>query len=160
MVILGISIGTRTSGIAILNKRGLTTWNTLSFKDSWSAEKGERIVGTYEKYLREHKVAIVALKIPRVSHHTEAILSLLQRMQSIVAYHGCMVEYRTQAEIKEIIPEIRNSRDLIAHTASLYPILLNEQARELSSKNSYHDKMFEAVLVAHLVKQENNHIKK
>jgi RNase H-fold protein (predicted Holliday junction resolvase) len=157
MVILGISIGTRTSGIAIISKKGLITWNTLSFKDSWSVKKGRHIVGKYEKYLKEHKVTVVVLKIPRVSHHTEAILNLLQKIQSIIAYHGCMVEYKTQAEIKTAIPEIKNSRDLITHTAALYPVLLKEQARELASKNSYHAQMFEAVLVAHLAKQESSY---
>lgn len=155
MVILGISLGTRTSGIAILNKRGLIAWNTLSFKNSWSTKKGEYILGKYEKYLKEHKATTVVLKIPRVSHHTEAIVGLLQKIQSIITYHGCMVEYKTQAEIKAAIPQIRNSRDLIAYTTTHYPILLKEQARELTSKNSYHDKMFEAVLVAHLCKKAN-----
>jgi len=155
MVILGISIGTRASGIAVISGKGLIQWNTLSFKDSWSTKKGEHIIGKYEKFLKDHNVAVVVLKIPRVSHHTEAILNLLQKIQSIIAYHGCMVEYKTQAEIKTAIPEIRNKSELIIHTASLYPILLKEQTRELSSKNSYHDKMFEAVLVAHLWKQEH-----
>lgn len=150
MVILGISIGTRSSGIAILEDKKLVSWNTVSFKSTWSEKKSEEIIGKYEKYLRTHKVQVVVLKIPRISHRTEAILNLLKKIQSIIAYHGCMVEYTTQADIKTAIPEIRNSRTLINHTAELYPQLVPTLHRELVNKNSYHDKMFEAVLVAHL----------
>ncbi|MBW4891135.1 hypothetical protein KXQ82_15525 [Mucilaginibacter sp. HMF5004] len=153
MVILGISIGTRTSGIAILSNRSLVSWDTLSFKDSWSQQKGSYIISKYERYMKEHNVTMVVLKIPRISHHTDAIIDLINKIGSII-YPGCMVEYKTQAEIKAAIPEIKNSRDLMNHTATLYPILERHKHRELQNKNSYHDKMFEAVLVAHLVKEE------
>ena len=153
MVILGISIGTRTSGIAILNDGQLRAWNTLSFKDTWSERKGQHIIGKYEKYLKQHNVTVVVLKVPRLSHHTDAILTLLKKLESIIGYHGCMVEYKTQADIKTAIPEIKNWKDVVEHTTALYPQLLNQKTRELSNRNNYHDKMFEAVLVAHLCKE-------
>ena len=156
MVILGISIGTRTSGIAIISKRGLISWNTLSFKNTWSEQKANAIVKKYQQCLQNHTVTVVVLKIPRISHHTDAILDLLDKVNAIVAKHGCMVEYKTQAEIKHAIPEIKNSNDLINYTASLYPVLQGAQTKELTNSNKYHDKMFEAVIVAHLWKQANN----
>jgi RNase H-fold protein (predicted Holliday junction resolvase) len=157
MVILGISIGTRTSGIAILSKQGLLSWNTLSFKNTWSEQKGDAIVRKYEKYLKHHRVTVVVLKIPRISHHTDAILRLLDNVNAIVAKHGCMVEYKTQEEIKTAVPGIKNRKDLMSHTTQLYPVLMRQQQKELENRNSYHDKMFEAVLVAHLWKIQNSY---
>ncbi len=125
-------------------------------KDSWSEKKGAYIMSRYEKYLKDHNVTMVVLKIPRISHHTEAILHILDKIQAIITYHGCMVEYKTQAEIKTAVPHIKNNQDLIEHATTLYPVLLSEQKRELTNKNSYHDKMFEAVIVAHLCKEEHN----
>lgn len=154
MIILGISIGTRTSGIAIVSDRGLISWNTLSFKSAWTEKKGEAIVKKYQKYLKHHEVTAVVLKVPRLSHHTDAILTLLKKIDTIVKSHGCMVAYKTQAEIKAAMPHIKNGKDLIVHTTSLYPILHRAQHRELTNRNTYHDKMFEAVLVAHLWKEE------
>lgn len=156
MIILGISIGTRTSGIAIISKRGLISWNTLSFKNTWSENKANHIIRKYEKYLHKQAVTVVVLKVPRISHHTEAIMSLLQKVNAIVAKHGCMVEYKSQEQIKTAVPHIKNQRDLIIHTANLYPVLMGNQEKELNNRNSYHDKMFEAVLVAHLWKEENS----
>ena len=154
MVILGISIGTRSSGIAILDNGKLMAWNTLSFRNVWSEKKADRIVAKYDAYLRKHKVTGVILKIPPFSHHTEAVLSLIKKVQEMVVYHGCMVEYTTKAEIKEAIPQVRNTKQLISHAATLYPVLGPECNQELSNRNSYHTKMFEAVIVAHLYKSK------
>src|SRR5271170_2620765 len=87
MVILGISIGTRSSGIAILEGNQLKAWNTISFKASWSEEKGDAIIKYYEQYIKKHNVKIVIVKIPRISHHTDAIVNLLQKVQKMITYH-------------------------------------------------------------------------
>ncbi len=155
MVILGISIGTRSSGIAILDNGRLVAWNTLSFRNVWSEKKAERIVAKYDAYLRKHKVTCVVLKIPPFTHHTEAVLSLIKKVQEMVVYHGCMVEYTTKAEIKAAIPEVKNTQTLMHKAASLYPVLIPEHQQELQNKNRYHDKMFEAVIVAHLYKSKS-----
>ncbi|HEY8931423.1 MAG TPA: hypothetical protein VIM55_19625 [Mucilaginibacter sp.] len=154
MTILGISVGTRTSGIAIISDNGLISWNTLSFKSAWTERKGEAIVQKYQKYLDHHQVTAVILKVPRTSHHTNAILTILKKIDGIVKQHGCVVAYTSQIEIKNAVPHLKNGKDLIEHTTSLYPVLHRAQTRELTNRNNYHDKMFEAVLVAHLWKQK------
>jgi RNase H-fold protein (predicted Holliday junction resolvase) len=153
MVILGISIGTRTSGIAILKSGRLVAWNTISFKNEWSERKAEKIVSKYDSYLKKHKVTLLVLKIPPLTHQSEALLSLLKKLQKIISYHGCMVEYKTKQEIKHALPEIRNTKQLMNHVVSLYPVLTPEYQQELANRNSYHAKMFEAVLVAHQGKE-------
>jgi RNase H-fold protein (predicted Holliday junction resolvase) len=155
MVILGISIGTRSSGIAILDNGRLVAWNTLSFRNVWSEKKADRIVAKYDAYLRKHKVRGVVLKIPPFTHHTEAVLSLIKKVQEMVVYHGCMVEYTTKAEIKAAMPEVKNTQALMHTATMLYPVLIPEHQQELQNKNSYHDKMFEAVIVAHLYKSKS-----
>jgi len=157
MVILGISIGTRTSGIAVISKKGLVEWRTLSFKNSWSEQKADYIIRKYERYIKRHKVTIVSLKVPPLSHHTKAVTDLLERLVTLFTYHGCMVEYKTKSQIKAALPELRNTSQIIGHTVSLYPVLARTQQRELRNRNTYHDKMFEAVLVAHLYKQESSY---
>jgi hypothetical protein len=157
MVILGISIGTRTSGIAIISRNGLIEWRTLSFKNSWSEKKADYIIRTYERYIKRHKVTVVSLKVPPLTHQTKAITDILEKLVALFTYHGCMVEYKTKVQIKEAIPDLRNSKDIINYSATLYPVLVQKQQRELRNRNKYHDKMFEAVLVAHLCKQETSY---
>ncbi|MFB9841119.1 hypothetical protein [Mucilaginibacter ginsenosidivorans] len=149
MVILGISIGTRTSGIAIINKRGLIEWRTLSFKNPWSAQKADVIVSSYEHYIKRHRVTVVALKIPPLTHQTTAIMMLLEKLVALFTYHGCMVEYKTKKELKGAVPHARNTRQLLEHAALLYPMIVPKVSKELTNRNKYHHKMAEAVLVAH-----------
>jgi len=150
MVILGISIGTRTSGIAIINNKGLIEWRTLSFKNSWSEQKADYIVRSYERYVKHHKVTVVALKIPPLAHQTAAIMVILEKLVAMFTYHGCMMEYTTKKQLKAALPEVRNTRQLITHTATLYPMITPKVTKELANRNKYHHKMAEAVIVAHL----------
>jgi RNase H-fold protein (predicted Holliday junction resolvase) len=154
MVILGISIGTRSSGIAILDSGKLTRWDTLSFKKMWSERKADKIVSKYELYLEAHSVTVVVLKIPPLSHQTEALVILLNKIQELLTYKGCMVEYKTKKEIKKALPEVRNTKQLMNHVVALYPRLTPYYERELKNKNPYYEKIFEAVIVAHLCKKE------
>lgn len=153
MVVLGVSIGTRVSGIAVIANNQLVAYNVLSFKEAWSDEKRDRIIKVYHEYVREHGVTTVAVKVPPLSHFTEALLSLLDRLKEYIDTHvGCMVAYKTQKDIKIALPRIRNKKDLIEHVVSLYPELQAMHERELAIKNKYHTRMFEAVLIAHLHK--------
>ena len=150
MIILGISLGTKSSGIAILDNGNLAAWNTLSFKNEWSHRKANRIVSRYDAYLRKHKATVVVLKIPPLTHHTDAILSLIKRIQQMVVFHGCMVEYTTKNDIKQAIPGIRNTHDIMEYASNLYPVLHPAFEQEKLNRNRYHARMFEAVIVAHL----------
>ncbi|MBS1503652.1 MAG: hypothetical protein JST32_16400 [Bacteroidetes bacterium] len=149
MVIFGISIGTRTSGIAVLSKKGLLEWQTLSFKNSWSEEKADFIVRSYERYIKRNKVTVISIKIPPASHVNAAMLMLMEKLVQMLTYHGCMVEYKTKQQLKELIPEIHNTKQLINYATALYPVLAKNADKESANRNKYYHKMFEAVVVAH-----------
>ena len=149
MVILGISIGTRTSGIAIISKRGLIEWQTLSFKNSWSEQKADYIIRSYERYVKRHKVTVISVKIPPASHVSAALSILLEKLVAMCTYHGCMVEYTTKKQLKAAMPEVQNTKQLITYTAQLYPVLERSVQKELSNRSRYYHKMIEAVVVAH-----------
>ncbi len=158
MVVLGISLGTRLSGIAVLDSGRLVTFGTHSFKQSWSEEKAAEIAGVYERYVADHGVNAIVVKVPPMSHLTDTLRSLLERMNDFVAAHGCMVQVKTHRDIKAELPDILNKRDLMLHAVAVYPELSDIRSRELAGRNKYHTKMFEAVIVAHL--GQINHGKK
>jgi hypothetical protein len=124
-------------------------WKTLSFKNSWSEEKADYIVRSYERYVKHHKVTVVSVKIPPASHVNAAMLMLMEKLVEMLTYHGCMIEYRTKHQLKEAIPEIRNTKQLISYATALYPVLVKNAKKEFVNRNKYHHKMFEAVVVAH-----------
>jgi RNase H-fold protein (predicted Holliday junction resolvase) len=149
MVVLGISLGTTTTGIAVLNDGELIYWHTHSFRDKWSPDKAALITSRYGNYVSQYKPKKVVVKIPPVYHHSGAIKQLLEKIKELFSYHGCMVEYKTKDEVKEHIPEVANHNQLMAYAIEHYPILLPEYEQAMAGKNNYHAKLFDAVIAAH-----------
>ena len=98
----------------------------------------------------------IVIKIPPASHHTKALLTLLKKLTELVQYRGCLVACQTKADLKRVVPDVANAESLMEYVVKHYPILLPEQAQERTSRQAYHIKMFEAVLAAHLYKQQLN----
>jgi hypothetical protein len=154
MLILGISLGTTTTGVAVLSDGELIFWHTHSFRDKWSDDKAALIASCYEEYVTQYEPTIVMVKVPPVYHHSTALKQLLEKLKSLFTYHCCMVEYKTKEEVKAaIIPVINNHDELMRHTSELYPILQPEYAQAVAGKNNYHAKLFDAVMVAHQGKE-------
>jgi hypothetical protein len=153
MKILGISLGTRDSGIALLSHGQLIYWKTCAFHGSWSEDKLNTILARYDRYITRYRIRHVAIKIPPATHHTKAFLTLLKKLSELVQYRGCMVTCQTKADIKGVVPEVVNTESLMEYVVRQYPILLPEQAQERNCKRSYHVKMFEAVLTAHVYQE-------
>lgn len=150
MRILGISLGTRDSGIALISHGQLIHWKTHAFHEAWSEDKLNDILIRYDRYITKYQVRHVAIKIPPATHHTKAFLTLLKNLSELVQYRGCMVTCQTKADIKGMVPEVVNTESLMEYVVRQYPILLPEQAQERNCRQPYHVKMFEAVLAAHV----------
>ncbi len=155
MMVLGISLGTSTTGIAVLDGGELISWQTHSFRDTWSDDKAALIAARYEQYIIRYRPQLVMVKIPPVYHHSDALKLLLTKVKALFEYHGCIVEYKTKEEVKTLLPEVNNHRQLMKHAIELYPILLPEYTQALASKNQYHSKLFDAVIVANLYKSKS-----
>src|SRR5437868_14268541 len=93
VIILGISIGTRITGVAVINSKKLVAWETHAYPETWSESKLEKILSRYEKHIRVHRVTAVVVKIPRLTHHNDAITALLTKLASLVKFHCCMLDY-------------------------------------------------------------------
>lgn len=153
MVVLGISLGTSTTGIAVLSSGELIFWHTHSFREKWSDKKAAQIASRYEYYLVQYQPKVVIVKVPPLHHHSTAIKQLIDKIKPLFEYHGCMVEYRTKEEVKTEIPEVNNHSQLMWHVTEQYPILQPEYERALAGKQHYHAKIFDAVIAAHQGKE-------
>jgi len=149
MIILGISLGTATTGIAVLDGGELVFWHTHSFRDRWSSKKATKIASCYEAYVSQYKPYVVLIKVPPIHHHTAAIKQLLKKASTVFEYHGCMVEYKTKEDVKAVMQGVHNHNDLMKYAIAQYPILEEEYTQALATKQQYHAKVFDAVMVAH-----------
>ncbi|GAB3910140.1 hypothetical protein [Mucilaginibacter boryungensis] len=153
MAVLGISPGTRTTGIAVVHRRELLECRTATTRKSGPAVHA----ATAAHYLRQYKIRSVAIKVPPATHLSERLKAVLKCLLKLFEYHGCMVQYSDTSKIKTAVPGMRNKRDLMTFASGLYPLLAAEQSKEYGNSQKYHHKMFEAVVIAHLHEQDDLH---
>jgi RNase H-fold protein (predicted Holliday junction resolvase) len=149
MAILGISIGTRRNGVAVIRQESLEAAQVHTLNDRWSGHKLAAIMSLYAKYVREYNVRVIIIKTPKPSHWSLAIKQLLRAIDAYIKKQGCLVEYTTIDKMKAKEPAIRNKRDLRRMVVELYPILIHELNRDLKVKQPYYAKLFESVMAAH-----------
>jgi hypothetical protein len=154
MVILGISIGTKRTGIAVIKNGSLVRWDTHTLRGKWSEKKIASIIARCENHFKTLNVSVIVIKAPPFTHHSDNIMQLLKSLYAFIEYKGCLVDYKTKEDIKKIVPIIKNTHDLVTFAVTLYPQLQPEQAQEQANKNHYYVKMFEAVVVAHLYHEQ------
>ncbi|MDB5124848.1 MAG: hypothetical protein JWP94_2977 [Mucilaginibacter sp.] len=150
MLILGISLGTTTAGIAVVNNKELLQSQTHSFREVWSEHKADKIVKKFHYYIQQYRVEIVVIKLPPKSHRSPPVLLLLEKVVDLCTYKGCMVQTCTKQDIKRRIPGAKNNDDIMLFAITQYPIITPEYTQALAGKNQYHKKLFEAVVAAHL----------
>jgi len=154
MSILGISLGAKRSGVAVISYETLIHWKVHTTPGVWSDRKLQCILDRYEAYIRKYSVRRVLIKIPPYTHHSPAVSALLQSLLKLCQRYDCIVEYRTKASLQESIPETQRPRELMRYLTYRYPILIHEQNKELKNRWTYQSKMFEAVLAAHYMHQQ------
>jgi len=150
MVILGISLGTTTVGIAVMNENELVTYNTHSFRAIWSECKAEAIIARLLEYIIRYRVQVVAIKLPPETHQPVTVTHLFHQLREQCTYHGCMVQTCTKAQLKRSLPGVSNTSDLMRYVAQHHPALVPQYEQSLKRKNQYHKRIFEAVIAAHM----------
>ena len=146
MVVLGISLGTRTTGIAIVSGKELLDCRTLIVRTPATTTH----TSTLAHYIKQYKILVIVIKLPPVSHITERLTVLLKSILKLFEYHGCMVQYKDMKAIKRTTSSITNQHSLIKFATQTFPVLTSLQDKEASNRNKYHHKLFEAVVIAHL----------
>lgn len=154
-MILGVSANTRLVGLAVLDSQTLLDFKTCLFKEAWSQDKRERIIGAIASAIQEHAIERIALIIPHGFHRTHEISELLTHIKAYCKKmrlpHQC---YRTQA-LQYFAGEKRAKKKALMQELSLrYPELSFLQRRELQNRTRYYIKLFEAVGAALLARND------
>lgn len=148
MTLLGISIGTRTTGTVLLIDGRLRDWHNHTFLGKWSNKKCKRMIERYEKHIKKYGVRIIIAKIPPQTHQTKRINQIIESLDEVVKKHKCFVHYKTKRDLKHVFPTALNPHELAQEAASQFPDLLPLMEREFRNKRPYYLKVFEAALIA------------
>lgn len=147
--ILGISLGTHHVGIAVISDSNLLYWRTRKFKGAWSPQRLEKILSLIWYIARRYNITAIAVKVPPNGHLSKGLKELVLAISKTASEHNVDLKpYRIQ-ELKQFLSKKSlNKKALMLLVCNKYPFLERNYHRELSNRQPYHIKMFEAVLAA------------
>ncbi len=150
-MVLGISPGTRTVGIAVLQETTLIHYELLSFPQKWSAIKKQEILQRISLYLTRYGITQVAIKIPDELPISTAYIQVVSDLNTMCDARGMTPTYFTLSELKQgYLPDAQVKKEtLIRYITKLYPDL-HIYTRKESKDRKYYDKVYEAVGSARL----------
>ena len=156
LIILGISPGTRSMGIAIWKDNHLSEWQIKAFKGAWTAHKLRDILFTCKVILERHAVTHLAIKAPDPFRTLPALDKLFLELQSLARSLKVKVKKYSLQDLKKLCsdnPKFTKAK-LIRAIADQNDVLRNLYNRELKNRNPYYTKMFEAIALVLLTYQE------
>ena len=149
--ILGVSIGTRNVGVAVIRLRMLTDYRIRTFPGKWTPQKCERILEIIEAIVITNGITDITYKIPHKAHCSEGIEKLIEAIEGIAKEYWLSIHQCTIEDIKAAITSEKktNKKVMVDMLMQKYPEL---QKRWTGSKRAqkYNAKLFEAIACAEL----------
>ena len=148
--ILGISLGTRIIGLAVVFDGELSDFRVRSFLGAWNNNKRDEIVETILQTIGRYGITKIVIKTPKSYHCsqnindiTNEIISLGQKLKIRVVVCTITMLIRNNKE-----NSITNKQSLIQCIIQKYPLhrqLTDLYAKERKNHTPYYVKLFEAI---------------
>jgi Holliday junction resolvasome RuvABC endonuclease subunit len=159
--ILGISPGTRSFGIGVLDGGELIEWQVKTFKGRWSKEKMKGIVSMLEEICIHFRISQIAIKEVSPLRSMKNVRMLTSQIIAMAEKKGIKIFRFTLNDLKRSAGlHGRETRDKVMEFVALkYPVLKKEYLKERNNLNPYYLRMFEAIAAARLVDVGGNSFK-
>ena len=153
--ILGISLGTRLVGLAVVRKSELVDFRVRKFYDAWSDEKRSEIIDAIERTVKKHGIKKIVVKTPKPHHCSQNISDLTNDIIALGERNKIRVIVCTIATIlrKDKEKNLRNKQSLIQWIICKHPDhkqLARLYAKEQQNNAPYYIKLFEAIACTEL----------
>lgn len=153
--IVGISLGTRLLGIAVVYDGTLSDFRVRTFYGKWNEKKRATIIATIQKAIDQYGIASIVVKTPKPKHSSVSIQELLHDIRLISEQRGINLQVCTVSCLRERYTASArpNKRALIQAIINKYPQhrqLVSRYSRERSNRSAYHVKLFEAIACAEM----------
>lgn len=152
---LGISLGTRFLGMAVIYDGELTDYRVRTFYEPWSKDKKEAILETIRKTALKYGVTGIYVKTPGIGHYSPSIEALIRDLRGLSEAWDIRLATLGIIELKEQyrVNAKNNKEALVNQICQKYP-----EHRRLAAlckkKTVYRSlnyiKMFEAIVCAEI----------
>lgn len=148
---IGISIGTRTIGIAVISNNHLVDWQVKSFKGKMNQQKLYMISGALLSLIAQYDCTEAVFKLPDKPQSYINIIVLKKHLVKAFTRRTISLHFYCLSDIKSRIhPPIHNKQQLTTWAVAHYKELRFVHFKQKRSKTSYYSKLFEAVSVLHI----------
>lgn len=149
--ILGISPGTRVTGIAIFYDTELIEWKVKTLRGRWNSEKLKRLILFMRKTIDRYAARSMVVKILQESKSSAGLKTLIASLRDLAQEKHCSYYTCTLKDLKTLYKgfEVNNKRELVEAVVGKHPELGLIRDKENRSKYRYYTKMFEAIACAH-----------
>lgn len=148
--VLGISLGTRVLGIAVVKGDKLLLWKVKKFRNgAWSKDRTKHIVTFIASYIRAHEIHAIAVKVPTVGNLSNGLIDLISSLGVYASISNLNMQAFRISDLKQCFVKASLNRNEMMHSVcQRFPFLEVAYRKELANKKAYHVKMFEAILSA------------
>jgi RNase H-fold protein (predicted Holliday junction resolvase) len=153
---LGISLGTRSLGLAVMESGELVEWKVKSFKERWSGEKRTAILSSVWQLCDYYDVCLLVVKKINPLHSSPQLDRLMRTLIRESKRHGVKVKLLSLAELDyDLRSKKKQTKANVAEqVAEKHPELRAEYLKERNRQREYYTKMFEAVALAEFASRE------
>ncbi len=153
--ILGISVGARQIGLAIIKDNELIDRKTKTFAGLRKREKIKLIVRVIKREIEAYRITHIALKESwRASDVTDQVHDELKPYEG---KYGIQIGSFYEDDMRKVVVGIDRKvkkKDMLGMITHLYPCLSPLLRKEKQNLNPYYGRLFEAVAVAHQCSKE------
>jgi hypothetical protein len=153
IAVLGINPGTKSTAWVVFRGTELRDWGVKTLKGRWSPQKITVLVRFLLELSARYRISRLALKTLSPGQTSRNLTRLTAAIVRRFAKRGIRIESYSLDDLKGFFsphaPKI-NRKKLSELVAQEYPPLYSLLAKEKKNRNSYYQKLFEAVALGSL----------
>jgi len=145
--ILSIVPGTKYLGTALFYGSELRDWGIKVLNEKGIDEKVKKAKGIISDFIERYEPKVLVVKKLDLKKSSKNLNSLVRKIKEFARRKGLFICQMKLSEIKEwILPQRRiNKKELAQIMVSRFPELFFDFKKERRNKNTYYERMFEAV---------------
>jgi len=156
-VILGVSLGTRVIGVAVMQSGELIDSRVKVFKQQWSKDKRKQILTSIERLIDYYNAKQVVVKSIDPLRTSNQLNLLTEKLKVVLHLKKITFDFYSLSTAKLGLGiKARNKQDFMCQIAERYPQLRKKYQKEINSQHTYYERIFEAVALAKWYERDLN----
>ena len=150
---LGISIGGRYFGYAVMKLGDLDDWGNKTFKGAWTDQKLLIMIWAIEKIIDRYDITTINVKTPPFMDRYSSLKKLSDGIKDLASEKNISMKIYTLQDLhKNSKEEVKHTkRNILIQIALKYPYV-NHEFLDNNQKQPYYSKILEAIAIAELGK--------